>query len=291
MTFNPAQGDGAQLMDIMQMQAALNGFTLVDSSEAAVTPGATALTVDVGDAPSGVRLGGPAESFGGAVGVALPTPDTTYPRKALVYIDSTGSVQVAAGTPDSVSPSGAVRQQTSTPAVPVPTESFLPLAEVWIPADAADISQDDISSRRMPFEQGQGSGLNADLVRGKNPTPSGIIAMWSGAISDVPNGWTLCDGTDGAPDLQDRFVVGAGSQYAVGGTGGEEQHTLTVDEMPSHAHSYKNSASGSNYNQTDTPDNSVFGENITNKTTGSTGGDQPHENRPPYFAVAYIMKL
>ena len=70
MTYDPAQGDGAQLMDIMQMQAALNGYSIVDPSEAAVTPGSSSLTVDVAGAPSGARLGGPAESFSGETGVA-----------------------------------------------------------------------------------------------------------------------------------------------------------------------------------------------------------------------------
>jgi hypothetical protein len=48
----------------------------------------------------------------------------------------------------------------------------------------------------------------------------GIICMWSGAVDAVPWGWALCDGTNGTPDLRDRFIVGAGSTYAKGATGG-----------------------------------------------------------------------
>jgi hypothetical protein len=50
--------------------------------------------------------------------------------------------------------------------------------------------------------------------------PSGGIIMWSGSIGSVPSGYYLCDGTNGTPDLRDRFVVGSGSTYAVGNTGG-----------------------------------------------------------------------
>lgn len=75
--------------------------------------------------------------------------------------------------------------------------------------------------------------------------PSGLICMWSG--SEIPSGWNLCDGTNGTPDLRDRFIVGSGSEYTIGETGGEKEHTLTTDEMPSHSHNltYQVPASGS----------------------------------------------
>jgi len=154
-------------MDIMQMQAALNGYSLVDPSEAAVTPGSSSLTVDVAGAPSGVRLGGPAESFSGETGVSLPSPDPDQPRKVLVYLGGGGNVQVFGGDPADPVPSGEIRTKTGVPTLPIPAAGFLPLAEVWMPAGATDITASDIFSRRMPFEQGQGSGLNADLLRGK----------------------------------------------------------------------------------------------------------------------------
>lgn len=117
--------------------------------------------------------------------------------------------------------------------------------------------------------------------------PPGIIAMWSGAIADIPDGWVLCDGTNGSPDLRDRFVVGAGDEYSVGATGGEKKHTLTVSEMPSHQHSegrplgyggstdFKGGSSENPWGQAQ---------------TGATGGGQAHENRPPYYALTYIMR-
>ena len=50
--------------------------------------------------------------------------------------------------------------------------------------------------------------------------PSGGIIMWSGSISSVPSGYYLCDGSNGTPNLNDSFVVGAGNTYSVGNTGG-----------------------------------------------------------------------
>src|SRR5262245_14075787 len=45
----------------------------------------------------------------------------------------------------------------------------------------------------------------------RNLLPSGVIVMWSGTIATIPSGWFLCDGTNGTPDLRDKFVVGATS--------------------------------------------------------------------------------
>jgi microcystin-dependent protein len=66
--------------------------------------------------------------------------------------------------------------------------------------------------------------------------PVGLITLWSGSIVSIPTGWTLCDGTAGTPDLRDRFVVGAGTTYAVNATGGVNTVTLTTAQMPSHSH-------------------------------------------------------
>ena len=73
-----------------------------------------------------------------------------------------------------------------------------------------------------------------------NIIPTGIIVMWSGSVSNVPIGWVLCNGTNGAPNLMDRFIVGAGSTYVTGGAGngmgGSNTVTLTVGNLPSHTH-------------------------------------------------------
>ena len=69
--------------------------------------------------------------------------------------------------------------------------------------------------------------------------PSGGIIIWSGASTAIPSGWFLCDGLNGTPDLRDRFVVGAGSTYAVGATGGSANATLV-----SHTHTATSTFTG-----------------------------------------------
>ena len=149
--------------------------------------------------------------------------------------------------------------------------------------------------------------------------PKGVINMWSGSVDDIPLGWQLCDGTDGTPDLRGRFIVGysdTDSDYGtIGATGGEKLHTLTIDEMPLHNHGGKtgtesakhnhgfNMTIRSNSSRGTTGSESLYstftkGDNLTinNNTTDHThtitaqGANQPHENRPPYYVLAYIMK-
>jgi len=163
-------------------------------------------------------------------------------------------------------------------------------------------------------EEGSGGGLDADTVDGKDASeiggvPSGVILMWSGSISNIPSGWVLCDGNNGTPNLQDRFVVGAGANYTVDSTGGSANVTLTESEMPSHNHSGSTTTDGSHshtyYTGRDnggTPGSSGSADSVDTASTASagdhnhslsinsSGGDSAHENRPPYYALAYIMK-
>lgn len=86
--------------------------------------------------------------------------------------------------------------------------------------------------------------------------------------------------------IQDMFLLAAGTTYAAGATGGEAEHTLTVDEMPSHSHAETIGRDGNNYFKP------VAGNAIqlsNNTVTGSTGGGQAHNNMPPYLAV-YVWK-
>jgi microcystin-dependent protein len=137
--------------------------------------------------------------------------------------------------------------------------------------------------------------------------PAGLISLWSGAIAAIPAGWALCDGTSGTPDLRDRFIVGAGSTYAVAATGGEATHTLTTAEMPVHSHA--NTLTDPGHFHTIQPSTQGSGgsagsqgafwtgANTSTNTTGITitnvnaGSGDAHENRPPYYALAYVMKL
>lgn len=57
--------------------------------------------------------------------------------------------------------------------------------------------------------------------------PIGGIVMWSGLIADIPTNWNLCDGTNGTPDLRDRFIKSVGTAEEPGNTGGSDTHTPT----------------------------------------------------------------
>jgi microcystin-dependent protein len=128
--------------------------------------------------------------------------------------------------------------------------------------------------------------------------PIGTIKMWYGTAANVPAGWHVCDGTNGTPDMRGRFPVGAAydatqtsAEYAVGKTGGEAKHTLTVEEMPSHAHKiYLSSTETDNGGEwwARKPVSSATSEYATSE---KSGGSKSHENRPPYLALYYIMKI
>lgn len=153
--------------------------------------------------------------------------------------------------------------------------------------------------------------------------PTGAIMMWSGAIANIPAGWALCDGTNGRPDLRGRFIVGASNgeitmdgsryKYDVGSTGGKNVVQLTINQMPAHNHSGETNGglsdglhfhtipvTTSTYN-IDHSNSGVkraqAGEGYTGTngahthTIQSEGGDGYHENRPPYYALAYIIKI
>ena len=74
------------------------------------------------------------------------------------------------------------------------------------------------------------------VSQNESSIPKGTILPWYGKSSDIPEGFALCDGTKGTPDLRNRFLVGAGSNYALGDTGGEDQVTLSGTQIGNHYH-------------------------------------------------------
>ena len=121
--------------------------------------------------------------------------------------------------------------------------------------------------------------------------PSGAIIMWSGAANAIPTGYVLCNGSNNTPDLRNRFVVGAGSgsNYSVNDTGGADSVTLTVDQIPAHTHTYIDQyvVIDNGYRPWPASNNDCAQRNVN---SGSAGGGQSHENRPPYYALCFIMK-
>jgi hypothetical protein len=74
--------------------------------------------------------------------------------------------------------------------------------------------------------------------------PVGTIIMWYGSLSSLPTGYNLCDGTNGTPDLRDRFVYGAGGNVTLGNTGGNNFNTLSTTAAGGHFHYANTTNSG-----------------------------------------------
>lgn len=93
--------------------------------------------------------------------------------------------------------------------------------------------------------------------------------------------------------IKDTFLLGAGDKYAVGSTGGESEHKLTIDEMPLHGHNfiygYGWTSGGDGGQYSFAAENKQKGYSGTNEPVRPIGGDQPHNNMPPYLAV-YMWK-
>ncbi len=167
-----------------------------------------------------------------------------------------------------------------------------------------------INTNYTSFEQ----ELN-NAIAGSISVPKGTIVAWSGTENNIPANWHLCDGTNGTPDLRDKFVLGAGNNYSVGQTGGSSTASLSVENMPSHTHMVTGSTSSDGSHSHDINYDS-FGHGNTGTSYGlgsysgsygtstagehthtitataeATGGGQPHENMPPYYALCYIMRI
>lgn len=154
--------------------------------------------------------------------------------------------------------------------------------------------------------------------------PQGSIIPWYGDKANIPDGFALCDGTNGTPDLRNRFLVGAGDTYKLSDIGGENEVTLEAPQVGSHYHrcGYHNGnnsgyfltsansfvmapleswvragkwngSGGGGYNGWDGGNGTNFskGQNLVTSNAIATEAQKPHENRPPYYALYYLMKL
>ena len=142
--------------------------------------------------------------------------------------------------------------------------------------------------------------------------PIGTILMWPGSAQKIPSGFAICDGSqfdtsanptlydilgsNRLPDLRDKFIVGAGHEYNIGDTGGEKTHTLSIGELPSHSHNYSSPGEDgwATNRVVDRTEKSCYGDSNYASSwkykTETAGNGDAHENRPPYYALFYIIK-
>lgn len=138
--------------------------------------------------------------------------------------------------------------------------------------------------------------------------PINGIIMFSGTLTSLAANWVLCDGTNGTPDLGDKFVLGAQNQGEITDTGGSADavvvthtHTGSTDTDAGHTHDI----SGANIDDTDATNRVHVGGLQANLTQATeTGGSHSHvvtvdsagvsgtdANLPPYYKLAYIMRI
>lgn len=138
--------------------------------------------------------------------------------------------------------------------------------------------------------------------------PANIVIMWSGAIIDIPDGWFLCNGENGTPDLRNRFVVGTGNNFVFNSQGGtadsivvSHSHTAVVSTTASHTHtlslgSFQSGGSGLGLRSSDdatrgarSTTGASDGNHSHSSTINTTGQSGIGRNMPPYLALAYII--
>ena len=141
----------------------------------------------------------------------------------------------------------------------------------------------------------------------KDLIPPGLILLWSGSLATIPTGWQFCDGTNGTPDLRSKFILCAGTK-TVGTVGanslaGVESLSIAAANLPSHSHSISSDGVHGNH-VTATANTGAAGADKTIITTlgnsaahthggatGTVGSGTALNVSPPYYTLAYIMKL
>ena len=142
---------------------------------------------------------------------------------------------------------------------------------------------------------------------GNGTIPIGGIIMWSGSVASIPTGWALCNGSSGTPDLRNKFIAGAGSGYAAGAqggsadaivvshthplTGGSVTGTFVTDVTLSTTSVVKAGAQGSTVIDSVSRSLTTGSPVYTNPTVGVGGSSGTNANLPPYYALAFIMRI
>jgi len=156
---------------------------------------------------------------------------------------------------------------------------------------------------REVWEKVNGQWVN--VVTLDTIVPQGIIAAWSGSIDDIPDGWVLCNGQNGTPDLKDRFIKGTNLHEKIGKKTSPTPHSHSVEVGGIHSHTI---GTGEHYHQRGSLTSSS-GTPATRPTSsgynagyayhdhdGTTNNGHTHNTSadialPEFYALAFIMKV
>lgn len=138
------------------------------------------------------------------------------------------------------------------------------------------------------------SGIGGAEVGGVIPV--GGIIIWYGSV--IPEGWAVCDGNNGTPDLRGKFVMGSDSKYKAGEQGGATEVTLKEANLPEHKHkiNFTEQKWGDNANWRPFPYNTMdsaakkYFDDIYTQPAGRTN-PEPVNTLPPYYVLTYIMRV
>ncbi len=150
---------------------------------------------------------------------------------------------------------------------------------IQVSADSEMTPRQSLSSSAYAFEAAH-AAVATTLTDETQLIPSGVILMWSGSISTIPDGWVLCNGINGTPDLSDRFILGVTfKSVARIGNHGPDGSSSGID--------FTIRGSGNDiYTRTDTRVVSSIAREGGNLAMNSHN----HNYFPPYYALCYIMK-
>jgi len=206
----------------------------------------------------------------------------------------------------------------------IETASYLSDLNISNPPGSDPVGQADDHIRliksvlKSTFPNITGAVTSTQLQLNYGVVPTGAIIMWSGATTSIPTGWALCNGqttakSDGSgnvtvPDLRDKFIVGAGTSYSVGATGGSTSNTptitmsnasyaLTQNDLPAYnltvnetAHSHSASSGDSGHYHGSNFSGGFLGSNAGNPgwATGGTYGTGTNTSGTTAYGYANI---